>query len=102
MFVKSDDLRRSLWEIDHLLHSLRANAVGDTIDLDEIDVLESSRRTIVNMLEARRLQNSEPIVHLQAWCDGNLADLPMAADRSAVVSQATHPQPGQPRLHCVS
>ncbi|MGB8183223.1 MAG: hypothetical protein WCF13_12725 [Stellaceae bacterium] len=102
MFIKSDDLRRSVWEIDHLLHTLRANSVGDIIDLDEIDVLECSRRTIVTMLEARRQQNSKPIVHLKAWRDGNLADLPMTADRVAVLSQATHPQPGRPRLHCVS
>jgi len=102
MFMKSDDLRRSVWEIDHLLHTLRANAVGDTIDLDEIDLLECSRRTIVNMLEARRRQNSKPIVHLHAWRDGNLADLPMTADRSATMAQVSQPRRGRPRLYCVS
>lgn len=102
MFVKSDDLRWALWEIDHNLHILRGNAVGDTIDLDEIDVLECSRRKIVDMLEARRLQNTKAIIHLQAWRDGNLADLPMTVGRSAVLPQTLHPQPGRPRLYCVS
>jgi hypothetical protein len=102
MFIKSDDLRRSVWEIDHLLHTLRANSVGDIIDLGEFDVLECSRRTIVTMLEARRRQNSKPIVHLKAWREGNLADLPMTTDRSAVFSQATRPRPGRPRLYCIS
>ncbi|HYL49000.1 MAG TPA: hypothetical protein VET84_06515 [Stellaceae bacterium] len=91
-----------MWEIDHLLHTLRANAVGDTIDLDEIDLLESSRRSIVNMLEARRRQNAQSIIQMHAWRDGNLADPWLAAAQPVASPQAVHPQPGRPRLHCVS
>lgn len=102
MFAKSDDLRRSLCEIDQLLHALRANSVGQAIDLDEIDILENSRRSIVNLLEARRRQNSGTIVSLQAWRSGDLSVLPLSAERFASMAHVSHPQPGKPRLRCVS
>lgn len=102
MFAKSEDLRRSLSKLDQTLHVLRTSAVGDVIDLDEINLLECSRRSIVNMLDARQRQNSNPIVHLQAWRDGNLAALPIITDRSAPSPETMHPQPGRPRLHSVS
>lgn len=102
MFAKSDDLRRSLCELDQLLHALRASGSGHGADLDEIDMLESSRRAMVNLLEARRRQNKAQIVSLQAWRNGDLSMLPLSADRFASMGRISHPQPGKPLLHCVS
>lgn len=99
MFAKSDDLRRSLSEIDQLLHALRASSIGHGVDLDEIDMLESSRRAMVNLLEARRRQNKAQIVSMQAWRNGDLSMLPLMAERFASLG---HPQPGKPHLHRVS
>lgn len=102
MIAKSDDLRRSLCEIDRLLQSLRAAGAYDEIALKEIEVLERSRQSIVNLLEARQRQSSSAIVSLRAWRDGDLATLPPTAERFGATARATHPRRGRPRLFCVS
>lgn len=102
MFAKSDELRRSLCEIDQLLHALRANGAAHGIDLDEVEMLESSRRATVNLLEARRRQNTAQIVSLQAWRSGDLSILPPTTERFASMGHVSHPQRGKPGLHCVS
>lgn len=102
MFAKSDDLRRSLCEIDKLVHMLRTNRFGHAIDLEEIETLEQSRRAIVDLLEARRRLNSWPVISLQGWCDGDLSPLRLTAARLGSIARASHPEPGKPRLHCVS
>jgi hypothetical protein len=102
MIAKSDDLRRSLGEIDHLLQALRAAGINDELELEEIDLLERSRRSIVNLLEARRKQNCHQVVSLQAWRDGSLLAPPFAAERYAAMAQASRPKPGAPRPYRVS
>lgn len=102
MIAKSEDLRRSLNEIDHLLHALRMAGANDELELEEIGLLERSRRSIVNLLEARRKQNLLPIVSLQAWRDGSLAAPPFNAERLAAAALAARPAPGAPRPYRVS
>lgn len=101
MITKSDDLRRSLTDIDHLLQALRVAGTGDEIESDEIELLERSRQTIVALLESRRKQNHLPVVSLQAWRDGNLVAAPFVAERYAALAAASRPQPGAPRPYRV-
>ena len=102
MITKSEDLRRSLTEIDHLLHALRSAGVNDETELEEIELLERRRRSIVNLLESRRKQNRLPVVSLQAWRDGSPVAPPFSAERYAAVAQASRPTPGAPRPYRVS
>lgn len=102
MIAKSKDLRRSVNEISLLLEALRASSVHDDGALDEMEMLERSRRSLVSLLESRRKQNKLPIVSLQAWRDGNLAAPPFNAERLATVAAANRPAPGAPRPYRVS
>ncbi|MDE2229832.1 MAG: hypothetical protein KGL11_12435 [Alphaproteobacteria bacterium] len=102
MIAKSDDLRRSLREIDHLLQALRAADVDSDVHLDEIELLERSRRSIVTLLAARQTQNREKVVALQAWRDGSLIAPPFTAEHHAAMAQTSRPQPGAPRPYRVS
>jgi len=102
MIAKSDDLRRCLSEIDHLLQALRTAGSNDALELDEIDMLDRSRRSIVSLLEARRKQNCHPVVSLQAWRDGSLLAAPFTAERYAAMAQISRPQRGAPRPYRVS
>lgn len=102
MVAKSDELRWSLCEIDHLLQSLRAAGAPDEIAVKEIELLERSRRSIVNLLEARQRQNRQQIVSLQGWRDGSLVAPPFAAERYAAPAQASRPQSSVPRPYRVS
>lgn len=102
MIVKSEDLRRSLNEISNLLQALRAAGINGELELEEIELLERSRRSIVNLLEARRKQNRLPVVSLQAWRDGSLVAPPFAAEPYAAVAVANRPTPGAPRPYRVS
>ncbi|GEM_PF-4006566 len=102
MIAKSEDLRRSLAEIEHLLQALRA--AGDDCDGEsqEIEQLERSRRSIMNLLDSRATQNRLSIVSLQAWRDGSLAAAPFSAERIAATALPSRPQPGAPRPYRVS
>ncbi|MDE2165417.1 MAG: hypothetical protein KGJ66_03650 [Alphaproteobacteria bacterium] len=102
MIAKSEELRRSLNEINNLLQALRSLGARDDQEREEIEVLEQSRRSIVNLLESRRKQNRLPVVSLQAWRDGSLVAPPFAAERYAAVAQANQPASGAPRPYRVS
>ena len=102
MHAKSEDLRRSVNEINHLLEALRASSVADEEALVEIETLERTRRSLVNLLESRRKQNKLPIVSLQAWRDGNLTAPSFNAQRLAAMATANRPALGAPRPYRVS
>jgi hypothetical protein len=102
MIAKSEDLRRSLNEINHLLEALRAAGSNDELEQEEIELLEGSRRSIANLLESRRKQNRLPIVSLQAWRDGSLVAPPFSSERFASLAQANRPSRGAPHLYRVS
>ncbi len=102
MIAKSEELRRSLIENNNLLQALRSLGARDDQEREEIEVLEQSRRSIVNLLESRRKQNRHPVVSLQAWRDGSLVAPPFAAERYAAVAQVSRPAPGAPRPYRVS
>jgi len=90
MPVKSDDLRRALFEIDNLLRTMHVAGVEYNLEYDDIDFLQRSRRSIITLLEARRKMNLHAIVSLIGWRDG-CAIMP----RSSAEDDATMVRPSQ-------
>lgn len=102
MITKSNDLRRTLFEINSLLQAMRVAGVANNLECDEIDFLERSRQSIVALLEARRKLNLHNIVSLRSWRDGRVI-APQFTDKDyATMAQPSQRPHGAPQPYLVS
>ena len=102
MMVKTDDLRRALFEIDNLLRTMRVAGVEYNLEHDDIDFLHRSRRSIIVLLDTRRKLNRHNVVSLKAWRDGSLITRQLTAEDYATMVRPSQFRCGATRPYLVS
>lgn len=102
MIAKSNDLRRTLFEINNLLQAMRVAGVANNLEHDDIDFLQRSRRSIVALLETRRKLNLRNIVSLKGWRDGSVIMPQITAEDYATMVRPSQLRRGIPRPYLVS
>lgn len=102
MIEKSDDLRRTLLEIDNLLQTMWDADVESNLEQEDIDFLQRSRRSIVALLETRRKLNLRNIVSLKGWRDGSVIIPQITTDDYATMVRPSQLRRRIPRPYLVS
>lgn len=65
--MTSDDLRRDLRDIDRLVAVLGTPGYIDVDDMDDLRWLVAQRRSLLDILAARRAQEGNKVVSLALW-----------------------------------